>query len=230
MSYRHYKKYGKKNPVESHKPPFAVFSAHDEKSPLMRNNNMIITSIDPGIYNCGIYVCCYNNVEKTYQSLYLDRLNFKDETGNYYDKSIKILDKIQEKHQFFSSSHYIIIESQMAISYNNTRMGQHLITYFTTRYSNRGNRPLVIEFNSQSKTRLLNCPKMKKYEYKKWCRNKAVSLLKERNNDSEKKFIDCLLVSKKADDMGDTICQLYAWVITLEGKSLELPLPHKQST
>ena len=57
-----------------------------------------------------------------------------------------------------------------------------------------------------------------------------ISLLKERNNESEQKFIDCLLVSKKADDMGDTICQLYAWVITLEGKSLELPLPHKVSS
>lgn len=230
MSYRHYKKYGKKNPVGAHKPPFAAFNPHQQEAPIMRNDNMIITSIDPGIYNCGIYVCCYNNVKKTYQSLYLEKLNFKDESENYYTRSIKVLDEIQEKYQFFSSSHYIIIESQMAISYDNTRMGQHLISYFSTRYTNRGNRPLIIEFNSQAKTRLLNCPKMTKYNYKKWCREKAISLLLERNSDSEKKFIECLRISKKADDMSDTICQMYAWIITLEGKSLELPLPYKVSS
>ena len=118
----------------------------------------------------------------------------------------------------------------MAISYDNTRMGQHLISYFCTRFKNVGNRPRIIEFNSQSKTRLLGCPPgTSKYNYKKWCREKAIEFLTERDNEEhEKKFISCLNSSKKSDDMGDAICQTYAWIMTMEGKSLEIPLPIKK--
>ena len=43
----------------------------------------------------------------------------------------------------------------MAISYDNTRMGQHLITFFMTFLKNKGNRPIIIEFNSQSKNKVI---------------------------------------------------------------------------
>ena len=134
------------------------------------------------------------------------------------------MDKLEEERKIFSSSHYIVIESQMAVSYDNTRMAQHLITYFTTKLKDKGNRPLVIEFNSQSKTRLLGCPKgMKKHQYKKWCKEKAVELLKERNEEKEQKYIDIITKTKKADDMGDAVCQYYAWKMVMDGKAIEVP-------
>ena len=103
---------------------------------------------------------------------------------------------------------------------------KHLITYFTTKLKDKGNRPLVIEFNSQSKTRLLGCPKgMKKYQYKKWCKEKAVEILKSRKSDKEDKFIKKLEVTKKADDMGDAICQLHAWKMVLDGEAIKVPKP-----
>ena len=225
MSYRRYYRFNKNNPVGLGKPPFALFSSHDLEAPVQRNENIIVTSIDPGIVNCGVYINCTNTETGEMKSLYLTKLQFNKE-DNHYISSLKILDDLERKNKFFSSSHYIVIESQMAVSYDNTRMAQHLITYFTTRYRNEGNRPVVIEFNSQSKTRLLDCPKgMKKPEYKKWCHEKAISLLESRNLKSEEKFIKLLKSSKKADDMGDSVCQFYAWDMVMKGESFKIPKP-----
>ncbi len=225
MSKRRFTRYSKMNPVGAPKPPFNAFNPHDYESPVLRNENMIITSIDPGIVNCGIYINCINTKTNAKKSLYLARLEFNKST-DHYTESIRKFQELEEKHSYFSSSHYIVIESQMAISYHNTRMGQHLLTFFMTMLKNSGNRPIIIEFNSQSKTRLLGCPKgLKKPEYKVWCKEKAVELLKSRENDSEDKFINCLEKSKKKDDMGDAICQCEAWLMVYNGEAISVPKP-----
>jgi len=226
MSYR--RRSNKANPVSAVKPPFISYNPHDEKnSPVMKNENIIITSIDPGIVNCGIYVGCYNTKTKSHQSIFLSRLEFRKDEESHYVNSLKKLEELEKENKFFSNSHYILIESQMAISYNNTRMGQHLISFFITSLRNKGNRPLIIEINSQSKTRLLDCPKgMKKPEYKKWCKEKALSLLQEREEkDHEEAFINCIKVAKKSDDMGDSVCQYYAWICILKGEAVQTPFP-----
>ena len=95
-----------------------------------------------------------------------------------------------------------------------------------TMLKNKGNRPIIIEFNSQSKTRLLGCPKgLKKPEYKVWCREKASELLKSRENESEEKFINCLEKAKKKDDMGDAVCQCEAWLMVYSGEAITVPKP-----
>lgn len=224
MSYRRYSRFNK-NPVGAYKPPFADFNPHDLEAPVVRNDNLLITSIDPGIVNCGVYVVCINMKTQERKSLYLSRLEFNRE-DNHYVSSIKKLSELEKEYGYFSSSHYIVIESQMAISYDNTRMGQHLISFFMTFLKNKGNRPIVIEFNSQSKTRLLGCPKgMKKPEYKVWCKNKALEVLKSRDLKYEEKFIKCLERAKKKDDMGDAICQSEAWMMIFSGEAVKIPRP-----
>lgn len=220
-----YRKYSKANPVGYSKPPFISYNPHDYEAPVLRNENMIITSIDPGIVNCGIYINCYNTKTSKKQSIYLARLEF-NKGMDHYAESIKKLQELEKEHSYFSSSHYIVIESQMAISYQNTRMGQHLITFFMTFMKNKGNRPLIIEFNSQSKTRLLGCPKgMKKPQYKIWCREKALEILESRKNDKESKFISCMKLAKKKDDMGDAVCQCEAWMMVYNGEGIMVPKP-----
>jgi len=225
MAYMRRHRYGKYNPVGFSKPPFSCFNPHTLQAPVRRNENLIITSIDPGIVNCGLYVNCINMESGEERSLYLSKLEF-NKGENHYVESINILDRIERENKFFSSSHYIVIESQMAVSYDNTRMAQHLITYFVSKFKDMGNRPLIMEFNSQSKTRLLQCPKgMKKPEYKKWCREKAISLLEERGQEREKKFIKYIKDSKKSDDMGDAVCQAHAWMIVFRGEAIQVPKP-----
>lgn len=225
MAYRRYHRFNKNNPVGLGKPPFASFNPHLKEAPVMRNKNMIIVSIDPGIVNCGVYINCLNTETGKETSIYMARLEF-NKGENHYVSSLKILNELEETEKYFSSAHYIVIESQMAVSYDNTRMAQHLITYFMTKLKDKGNRPLIIEFNSQSKTRLLDCPKgMKKPQYKKWCQEKAISFLEDRKSPKEEKFITCLKVVKKGDDMGDAVCQMYAWMKVMRGESIVVPKP-----
>jgi len=218
--YRRYAKLSKYQSVNG-KPPYAVYNAHSHKSPVMNNENIIVTSIDPGIKNCGVYVNCFSTVTKENTSILLSRLDFsKSEEDNHYVSCIKQLDELEKQHQYFSKSHYIVIEAQMTISYDNTRMGQHLITYFTTKLKNRGNMPHVIEFNSQAKTRMLGCPKgMKKQQYKRWCKQKAIEILSSRPNKlHEDEFAKQIKGATKGDDMGDTVCQCHAWIMLLDGE------------
>lgn len=228
MSYRSRNKFQKTAVNSVLKNPFSEFNPHDYESPVMRTENIITISIDPGIVNCGVYIDCYNTVTKTHKSLHLARMNFK-KSDNFYIECMKKLDELENEFKFLTSAHYIIIESQMTVSYDNTRMAQHLITYFCTKLKNRGNRAIIIELSSQAKTKFLDCPrKMKKYDYKKWCKQRAIDFLKEIDSEEESKFISCLELIKKGDDMGDSICQYYAWKKIFDSKLYSFSLPVKR--
>jgi len=226
MAYNHHKKFSKSN---SKKKPFSEINPHSFEAPIMRTKNIIITSIDPGIVNCGVYTCVYDSETKKHKSIYLEKHVF-NKGNNHYIESINILEAIEEKSKLFSSSHYIVIESQMTVNYDLVRMGQHLISFFMTILKNKGNRPLIIEISNQTKTKLLDCPKgISKYQYKKWCVNKALDLLKERDNDEvEKDYIFKIENSSKSDDMGDCVCQYYGFINYLEGEYNRPTLPVKR--
>jgi hypothetical protein len=149
MAFNSYKKFSKSK-SENSKAPYSELNPHTIDAPVMRNKNIIITSIDPGIVNCGVYVCAYDTEKGTHRSIYLKKLVFN--TGkNHYLQSFNQLEELEEKFSLFSRSHYIVIESQMTVNYDLVRMGQHLISYFMTKIKDRGNRPLLIEISSQSK-------------------------------------------------------------------------------
>ena len=231
----YYRKFSnKKNPTNyNSKPPYIIYNPHSCDAPVIdpeQKDKITITTIDPGRINCGIYVGNYYKDEDKYWSKYLARLNFvtSEEDKAHYVESVKVLDKLEEDYSYFSQSHYIVIESQMAISYENTRMGQHLISYFITKFRNKGNCPLVVEINSKIKTKLLGCPdKLSKYQYKKWCREKALNLLETKgiNDENKNKFIDLINSNKKSDDMGDVICYFEAWSKIMSCKDNQFPSP-----
>jgi hypothetical protein len=228
MAFNHYKKFSKES-SNTNKKPYSELNPHSLEAPVMRiEGTVIITSIDPGIKNCGVYTCAYDTINKTHKSIYLDRLDFTN-TDNHFIEAISKLDELELEYKLFSSSHYIIIESQMTVNYSLVRMGQHLISYFLTRTRDIGNRPLIIEIAPQSKTKTLECPKgLSKYQYKKWCVNKAIELLKKREDDNEDSNIFNLENSKKKDDMGDVICQYYAIISYIESDFNKLTLPIKR--
>lgn len=229
MAFNSYKKFSKNKSAPKNNKGYSELNPHSLEAPVMRNKNIIVTSIDPGIVNCGIYVCAYNTETKNHRSIYLERLVF-NEGDNHYIDCFKKFEELEEEHNLFSRSHYIVVESQMTVNYDLVRMGQHMISYFLTRIKDRGNRPLLIEINSQSKTKLLECPvRGNKYEYKKWCIEKAISYLKERDNfEGEKNYLFRLESKGKRDDMSDAICQYYAFLKILEGEYDRPTLPVKR--
>ena len=63
---------------------------------------MIITSIDPGIVNCGVYINCINTETNAKKSLYLARLEF-NKSVDHYTESIRKFQELEENHSYFSS-------------------------------------------------------------------------------------------------------------------------------
>lgn len=232
MPPRRYRRRGAKDPIDgSLAAPFNVFNPHDGKAPIYDGESIIVTSIDPGIKNCGVYIFKYNLLNGRKRSLYLARLQFSQEENNHYISSIKKFEDLEKKSEILSRSHYIVIEKQMTISTQNTRMGQHLITFFSTFLRNKGKRPIIMEFSNQAKTKLLKCPpKMKKPDYKKWCYRKAIDLLESRDNEAEEKYIECLTITKKKDDMGDAICQGETFIMAIETDFYDYPKPQKKES
>ena len=229
MAYNHYKRFSKNKASEGNKSPYSELNPHTLESPIMKNDNIIITSIDPGIVNCGIYTCAYNTTDKTHKSIFLKKLSF-NKGNNHFLESLSEFETLENEKKLFSSSHYIIIEAQMSVNYDLVRMGQHLISYLLLKVKDQGNRPLIIEISPQCKTKSFSdYPKgLSKYQYKKWCTAKALELLQQRDLESEKDFIYILKHSRKSDDMGDTIAQYYAWISYIESEYNRPSLPIKK--
>jgi hypothetical protein len=228
MPPRKYRRRGGKNPIDkAFAPPFNILNPHDSPAPLYDGKSIIIVSIDPGVKDCGVYVQKINLETKQGKSLYMARLHFDEKDGPYVS-SIKKFDDLEKRIKIFSKSHYIVIEQQMVISTTNTRMGQHLQSYFCTSLRNKGNLPIVIEFSSKAKTRVLECPpeKMKKTRlYKNWCAEEAIRILQGRDNDKEERYIRYLETSKKKDDVGDAVCQSKAFFLIIVSGIYPYPKP-----
>jgi hypothetical protein len=115
-----------------------------------------------------------------------------------------------------------VIEKQMSFGKRHNTMalklGQHCWSYFAFKY---GRFKEIIEFPAYHKTQVLGAKKIiskggTKYKAidkparKKWSVEKAISILKERNDD---KTISALTSTKKRDDLADVLCQLQAFKI-----------------
>ena len=209
MSYRRLARFNKKCPTNT-KPPFIVFNPHSEPPCVIRpDKTIIITTIDPGIKNCAIRTAQYDPETRKSKTLLQCKIDFTFSQDNervlgvetkYYTAIYTILEPY---HHYFTSSHYIGIESQMVCNYDMLRMSQHLITYIMGIVRNNGNRPYIIEMDSRLKTQMLNAPaKMSKPERKKWATKMAIQYL---TIDGEQDIIK-VISDGKSDDHGDTIC------------------------
>ena len=208
----------------SPKLPYTAFHNHDGECPLpskMLYPNLDpwvqVTAIDPAIKNCAIRVerrTLKNNAIIT-ETLFQGKFDFTlGDNLNYYSNVINYIYPYME---YFNTSHYILIESQMVINYELVRMSQHLITFLTIFTKNQGLKPLIIEIDSRIKSRLFKAPKMNRVELKKWAIENALKILTERN-DTE--TLNLILRATKKDDHADTICYTEAWWKILLGSEI----------
>ena len=115
-----------------------------------------------------------------------------------------------------------VIEKQMSFGKRHNTMalklGQHCWSYFSFKY---GRFKEIVEFPAYYKTQVLGAKKIiskggTKYKAidkparKKWSVEKAISILKDRNDD---KTISTLTSARKRDDLADVLCQLQAFKI-----------------
>ena len=88
---------------------------------------------------------------------------------------------------------------------------------------NKGCKPMICEVDTYFKSRILKAPpKMTKPELKKWCRDYALNVLKERGDMTAYNAIES---AGKQDDLGDVVCYCEGWYKAMtEGiQSIRLP-------
>lgn len=223
-------RYAKKAPT-SVKAPFIIFNPHSTQ-PCISNSDpdiIVITTIDPGIKNCAIRTSTFNIKTNISKTLLICKIDFTH--VNFYEHSTgigietqyyaAIFSSLEPYERYFQYSHYIGIESQLAINYDLVRMGQHIITFLMCCTRNKGYNPLIIELDSHLKSRLLQAPpKMTKVQLKAWARAKGIELLR---TNGENDIADFVQAQKKGDDYGDVICYEKCIIIILRGQLCAIP-------
>jgi hypothetical protein len=148
--------------------------------------------------------------------------------GKYLDPETfhNMTDLLDEHKEYWDRCDTFIIEQQMSFGRNkiNTmalKLGQHCFSYFALNYGRFKN---IVEYPSYNKTQILGSEKTEKrtktgkVSYKaidkparkKWSIKKAMDILEMRNDEENLKLMK---VSKKKDDLADTLCQLQSWKI-----------------
>jgi len=199
---------------------------------LFKYSKTKIVSIDPGSKNYAIRISERNNRTGSMKSLYYSRWMLEDNIKN--DRKIeidrtftslyKLLNNIKD---LIIKTDLMIIERQLPINYNSTRIMQDTISYFNNIYSGNetGRYPTIVIVAPQLKGKMLGAPKgLPKAELKKWSVDVAYDFL-EMDNDLW--AINILNSEKKKDDLADVVTQLEAFIIYFEIDKISTDIPVK---
>jgi hypothetical protein len=185
-------------------------------------------SIDPAIKNFAI------RIEKRYRTGYIETIQMvKVDFSKYGDvsesKGTTAVDPqiiaaattvLNQLLPIMQESRIVGIERQMAINYKATRIFQHLLTYFLIMVSRFRHPCIIMDISPKLKGKMLKAPKgLVKNALKEWGIGVAIERLTWRNDQLGLKIIkDHKGKSKtKADDLADTIIQMEAWFMLVEG-------------
>ncbi|HSW76984.1 MAG TPA: hypothetical protein VLG50_08050 [Candidatus Saccharimonadales bacterium] len=171
-------------------------------------------SIDPAIKNLAIrveqrtgdnVVCLYSGKFSPWEMKTIDHA----EANNMYNNINDILNNL---HEYYASTHYVLIEKQLPTNYQATRVAQHILSYFLLTLKDLPLLPSIIELDAKVKGKMLGAPKCNKNELKKWAVEKATELSLKRNDEYT---LSLLKKNKKKDDLADVVCQIEGFCIMM---------------
>jgi len=175
-----------------------------------------VVSIDPGIVNFCI------RIEDRYKdgrilTVFTEKKQYKLDQGDIMLIYQDLLSYLGTLLEYTWTAHYCIIERQMAVNYQSTRISQHIITYFLMLYSQSPVMPIVLEIDSKAKYSMLDAPGiLNDKALKKWGQDKAKELLAQRGEHELIEYINGtrgVRGQKKQDDLCDVIIQAEAFFI-----------------
>lgn len=177
-----------------------------------------IVSIDPGTKNYAIRIGKRNNNTDTISSLYYSRwtldLPNKNEGEVEIDKTYSSLNKkLNSIEDLIEQSDILIIERQLPINYNSTRIMQHTITYFEHIYdkNSTGKYPIIVLIAPQLKGKMLGAPRgLPKPQLKEWSIDMAYEILYK---DNDTFGIKRMNEERKKDDLADVTTQKKAFLL-----------------
>ena len=178
-----------------------------------------IVSIDPGIVNFGFRVeRRYNNGHV--QTIGMQRKCFSKDTiqeGDYNSLYMDVIAWLNNYLSYITSAHVIVVEKQLHINYQTTRLAQAVITYALLMTSGSPIQPIIAEIDSKAKYKMLNAPKgLNDKGLKQWGIEYALKLLEMRGEVEVVKYIageKGVRGQSKHDDLCDVIIQVEAFML-----------------
>jgi hypothetical protein len=196
------------------KSPYTIYYPHSTSMSkrIWTDPFLQFISIDPGVKNLAI------RIERRYLDSRLieayvynkfapfEVVTENDESINHLYKNINNI--LNNYKKYFNTTHYIIIEKQLPINYQATRVAQHIISYFINHLTDAPLLPSIVEIDPKLKGKLLKAPKgLNKKELKVWAVKHARELMLKRDDKYSLTIFD---KTKKKDDLADTLCQIEA--------------------
>lgn len=131
-----------------------------------------------------------------------------------------ILDLLKTLLPTMQDTRIVGIERQLGFVYQNTRIFQHVLTFFMLYASSFKYPCIVMDIDSRLKSRMLNAPKgLRGNDLKQWAIEKAIEILGWRNDLTSIQMIrkDRRKTKTKGDDLSDTVIQMEAWFLLNNG-------------
>lgn len=166
------------------------------------NEDIIITSIDPGRDNFAMYFQKRKYRDKTHETL--DCVNFSLDKSTHNSSNLRSLaEMIEQKKELILSSQIIIIEKQIGLNARTNRLELYVVGILYSLFNHSDNDCLLIRTDSRLKT--LGQKKMKGKQVKRYSESLANNLLEERNDNIGLEMLNDL---EKKDDISDCIIQI----------------------
>lgn len=187
---------------------------------------------DPGYVSCGLRIVRYNLTEKTMNVIFFSILNFGSEIS---DILVNLKTEIDSISKYLLDCHHIIIERQIMKNAKGYQTYSALMYEMINSICDHGMRPMILLVDCKLKTTFLGGPSNKKcnnsaemkqwildksgeepkngsVEIKEWSKMKARIFSIERGD-----FISYHILEnskyKGNEDLSDTVCYEYAWII-----------------
>lgn len=216
--------------------PHNIAYPEDHLTNLFKYQKTVVCSIDPGIKNYAIRIVVRNNCSKKSKSLYYNRWELDqppkgsqsevevDVTYHSLDvKFTSIIDLIEQVD-------VLIIERQLPINYNSTRIMQYTMTWFehVFKQNKTGHHPIICTIAPHLKGKMLGAPRgLPKPELKKWSVAVADDILMENEDEWS---LNKLRKEKKKDDLADVVTQYEAFILYFSINQLDVQPLIKRAT
>jgi hypothetical protein len=194
----------------------------DHLTNLFRHQHTITCSIDPGTKNYAIRIADRDNVARKSITIYYNKWELDpplatDDPDVSIDRTYTSLsNKLISITDLLEQVDVLIVERQLPINYNSTRVMQHTVACFehVFRQNKTGRYPIICLVAPQLKGKMLGAPRgLPKPELKKWSVEVTFDIL-ETNEDEW--ALSKIEAERKKDDLADVVTQYEAFCLYFE--------------
>ena len=199
---------------ESETNSYVIYYPHSKPTsarPPPRDYDQVV-SVDPAKKNYAL------RVDRRYRSGIMETLVFcrfaiterAVDGSTVYDFSYRNLTNVLNSYrEYYFESDFVVVERQLPINYQATRVMQHTLSYFQIVLLDAPRLPAIIEINPRVKGDVLGYrgSKNSKADLKLWAIQKALDIATQRR---DAVAYSVIMTAKKKDDLADTICQVEA--------------------